>query len=55
MRATAESFIADLDRRIDGIVGACTVCGKCAEVCPTPAIAGIGDSAPEPLTGRGAE
>ncbi len=51
MRATAESFIADLDRRIDGIVDACTVCGKCAEVCPTPAIAGIGDSAPEALAG----
>ena len=51
MRATAESFIADLDRRIDGIVDACTVCGTCADVCPTPAIAGIGDSSPEALVG----
>lgn len=51
MQATVESFIADLDRRIDGIVDACTVCGKCADVCPTPAIAGIDGTSPERLAG----
>jgi len=51
MRTTVESFIADLDRRVDGIIDACTKCGKCAEVCPTPALAGIGDTPPEALAG----
>ena len=51
MRTTVESFIADLDRRVDGIIDACTKCGKCAEVCPTPALAGIGDAADEALAG----
>lgn len=49
MGISAETFIAGLDRRIDGIIDACTRCGKCAEVCPTPALAGIGDAAPEVL------
>ena len=34
-------FEATLDTRIDGILDACTACGACVEVCPTPAIAGI--------------
>lgn len=51
MRTTVESFIADLDRRIDGIVDACTLCGKCAEVCPTPALAGIGETPAQALAG----
>ncbi len=50
MHATVESFISDLDRRIDGIVDACTMCGKCADVCPTPAAAGIDGTSPEALT-----
>ncbi|MBT5494952.1 MAG: (Fe-S)-binding protein [Alphaproteobacteria bacterium] len=31
-----------LDRRVAGILDACTACGACVEVCPTPGIAGIG-------------
>ncbi|MBO6518466.1 MAG: (Fe-S)-binding protein [Rhodospirillales bacterium] len=50
MQATVESFISDLDRRIDGIVDVCTMCGKCADVCPTPAAAGIDGTSPETLT-----
>jgi heterodisulfide reductase subunit D len=49
MRTTVEDFIADLDSRIDNIIDACTLCGKCAEVCPTPALAGIGDAVPAAL------
>ncbi|MCB1742704.1 MAG: (Fe-S)-binding protein [Gammaproteobacteria bacterium] len=30
-------FVATLDRRIEAIVDACTRCGACAQVCPTPA------------------
>lgn len=51
MRTTVESFIADLDRRVEGIIDACTMCGKCAEVCPTPALAGIGETSAEALAG----
>lgn len=51
MRTTVQTLIADLDRRVDDIVNACTMCGKCAEVCPTPALAGIGDTSPEDLAG----
>lgn len=51
MRTTVQTLIADLDRRVDDIVDACTTCGKCAEVCPTPALAGIGGSSPKILAG----
>ena len=50
MGISAETFIEGLDRRTDDIIDACTRCGKCAEVCPTPALAGIGDQQPEALT-----
>ncbi len=49
MGISAETFIEGLDRRIDGIIDACTRCGKCAEVCPTPALAGIAEAGPEAL------
>lgn len=49
MSNIADTFLDGLDRRVDGIIDACTQCGKCAEVCPTPAIAGIGDANPESL------
>ncbi len=51
MTDIAEQFVEGLDRRVDGIIDACTRCGKCAEVCPTPAIAGIGDADPKALAG----
>ena len=49
MSFSADAFIEGLDQRIDGIIDACTRCGKCAEVCPTPALAGIGESEPAAL------
>ncbi len=50
MTISAEAFMESLDRRVAGIVDACTRCGKCAEVCPTPALAGIGGADPKDLT-----
>ena len=38
MATSVEAFITSLDNRIDGIIDACTMCGRCAEVCPTPAV-----------------
>lgn len=49
MSLTAEDFIVGLERRIEGIIDACTRCGKCADICPTPALAGFGDADPENL------
>jgi heterodisulfide reductase subunit D len=40
------SFEAALQTRIDGMVDACTRCGKCVEACPSVAPAGIADAAP---------
>lgn len=49
MAGSADTLIETLDRRVDEIIDACTACGKCAEVCPTPAMAGIGDAPPKAL------
>lgn len=45
----AEKFLVSLDARVDSIIDACTACGACAAVCPTPGIAGIDASRPERL------
>ncbi|MDA0998611.1 MAG: (Fe-S)-binding protein [Proteobacteria bacterium] len=45
------AFLSSLDDRVEDIVDACTRCGKCALVCPTPALAGIGAVSNEALTG----
>ncbi len=50
MSDRSDAFIASLDARVEAIADACTACGACAAVCPTPAIAGIDNSQPESLT-----
>ena len=36
-----------LDARVEGMLDACTQCGKCVEVCPMPAL----DDLPSPAPG----
>ena len=50
MGANADTFIQTLDQRTVDIVDACTACGKCADVCPTPGLIGITDQSSESLT-----
>lgn len=50
MGANAETFIRTLDQRTVEIVDACTACGKCADVCPTPALIGIENQTSEKIT-----
>ena len=40
------SFEAALSQRVEQMLGACTKCGKCVEVCPSARPAGIGDASP---------
>ncbi len=47
----AERLRISLDERVAGILDACTSCGACAAVCPTPRVAGIDASHPEALAG----
>ena len=44
---TKSAFEAALAQRTVEMLGACTRCGKCVEVCPTAKPAGVGDAAPE--------
>ena len=44
MSLTAEQFVVSLDGRVNDIIDACTKCGACASVCPTPKIAGLTES-----------
>ena len=44
MNLTAEQFVVSLDGRVNDILDACTKCGACASVCPTPKIAGLTES-----------
>lgn len=44
-----EKFRESLDARVDEILDACTSCGACAAVCPTPAVGGIDASDPGAL------
>src|SRR5215471_10685278 len=43
---TKSAFEAALAQRTVEMLGACTRCGKCVEVCPTAKPAGVGDAAP---------
>src|SRR6202008_1831558 len=45
------SFEAALGERVDRMLDACTRCGKCVEVCPSVAPAGISDTKPEEIIG----
>jgi heterodisulfide reductase subunit D len=47
----ADAFIATMDARIRDILDRCTGCGKCVEVCPTAAPAGIDTSEPAAIVG----
>ena len=40
-------FEAALNVRTIAMVDACTSCGKCVEICPVTAPAGVGDAAPK--------
>ena len=51
MADLTERFRESLDARVDEILDACTSCGACAAVCPTPAIAGIDATDPGALAG----
>ena len=44
MSLAAEQFVESLDGRVNDILDACTKCGACASVCPTPKIAGLTES-----------
>jgi Fe-S oxidoreductase len=44
---TETAFETALVRRTAEMVDACTRCGKCVEICPVTAPAGVGDAAPE--------
>lgn len=47
----ANAFIESLDVRIRDILGRCTQCGKCVEVCPTAGPAGIDTKEPKAIVG----
>src|SRR3990172_11404587 len=47
----ADDFIASLDLRIGEVLDRCSRCGKCVEVCPTAAPAGIDTSEPGVIVG----
>ncbi|HEU4640645.1 MAG TPA: (Fe-S)-binding protein, partial [Candidatus Binatia bacterium] len=47
----ADAFIAAIDARVSDILDRCTRCGKCVEVCPTAAPAGIDTSEPAAIVG----
>jgi Fe-S oxidoreductase len=44
-------FETALKDHVDGMLDACTRCGKCVEVCPSVAPAGISDAKPEDVIG----
>jgi heterodisulfide reductase subunit D len=50
MSNRVDDFIRTLDARSDAIAHACTACGACADVCPTPAVIGLDDFDPERVT-----
>src|ERR1017187_10395567 len=44
---TAIAFETALTARVDEMLGACTQCGKCVEICPVTGPAGVGDATPK--------
>ncbi len=49
MTETATGFLKSLDDRVAGILRACTACGDCVSVCPTPQYADIDASDPKAI------
>jgi Fe-S oxidoreductase len=45
------TFETALDARVEGMLDACTRCGKCVEVCPSVSPSGISDSSPTDIIG----
>ncbi len=50
MSPSPQEILKSLDERSAGIIDACTACGACVAVCPTPAIDNIEASNPEQIT-----
>lgn len=50
MVADIQSILMSLDQRTSQMADACTACGACVSVCPTPAIEGLDVSHPEDIT-----
>lgn len=50
MTSNPLEILASLDQRVNAIVDACTACGACVSVCPTPAINGIDATNSEQIT-----
>ena len=50
MNPTPSDILQSLDRRVDDILDACTKCGACVSVCPTPGIDGIEATDPKQIT-----
>src|SRR5580700_1724950 len=50
MTAMPETFESALQARVDGMLDACTRCGKCVEVCPVTGAAGV-DAEPRQVIG----
>ncbi|HXG51510.1 MAG TPA: (Fe-S)-binding protein [candidate division Zixibacteria bacterium] len=46
-----DAFIASLDRRVSEVLDRCSRCGRCVEVCPTAAPAGIDTREPATIVG----
>jgi Fe-S oxidoreductase len=47
----ATTFESALTARVDDMLDACTRCGKCVEVCPSVAPAGLSEAAPQDVIG----
>jgi ferredoxin len=52
MAAKAQSLVSYFDSEIAKVLGACTACGKCVEVCPVVPYAGLKDADPKAVTAR---